>query len=186
MIFPSFKKSFISRSKDPNPKSFRAAKIFLSYSREPASKKTRRKKGKNADDFFSSLHPNQENNPCEEKINHFSGRTQGSTIQINSRTAFSGYFAIKDPAADVDDSGSVDEQDLSFCGKEFGQMIVDDVKPMVVVSNLSENAMINTGFVIGTATDDDMIAVVEVKLDDGDFRPASGTDWNRSPPSREM
>ncbi len=94
-------------------------------------------------------------------------------------TAFSGYFAVQDPAADVDDSGNVDEQDLFVCGKEFGQIITDDVKPMVFVSNLSEKAMINTGFVIGTATDDDMIAVVEVKLDDGDFRPASGTDsWS--------
>ncbi|UCD78615.1 MAG: FG-GAP repeat protein [Desulfobacterales bacterium] len=90
---------------------------------------------------------------------------------------FAGYFAVQDPAADVDDSGTVDDQDLSICSQEFGHIIVDDVKPVVLVANFRENSLIKTGFIIGSATDDDMVTLVEIKLDNGDFMPATGTDY---------
>jgi len=106
---------------------------------------------------------------------------QDDDVDGQDLSEFSGYFAVQDPAADLDDSGVVDDQDLSICAQEFGYR-VEDIKPLVKVANLRENSVVKTGFIIGSASisgsasDNYKIMIVEVKLDAGEFMPAEGTD----------
>ena len=86
---------------------------------------------------------------------------------------FSGYFAVQDPAADLNDSGGVDGQDLSICAQEFDQLSVEDIKPTVQVANLREKSVVKTDFIIGTANDNDKLISVEIKLDAGTALPSS-------------
>jgi hypothetical protein len=87
-------------------------------------------------------------------------------------SVFSVYFAVQHPAADLDDSGVVDDRDLIICSQEFGRLRIEDIKPTVQVTNLRDKAVAKTGFIIGTAGDNDNLIIVEVKLDDGQFASA--------------
>jgi len=100
---------------------------------------------------------------------------QDDDVDGQDLSRFADYFAVQDPAADLDDSGVVDDQDLKICSQEFGRLRVEDVNPTVLVSNLGENTVVKTGVVIGTASDNDKLIIVEVKLDDGKYLPAAGT-----------
>ena len=97
---------------------------------------------------------------------------------------FSGEDAVKDAAADMDGDGVVDNRDISVCSQEFGRLNVEGIKPTVMVTNLREKTVVKTGFIIGTASDNDKILVVEVKLDTGKFKPAIGTNsWTYQLPN---
>jgi len=96
---------------------------------------------------------------------------QDDDVDGQDLSEFADYFAVQDPAADLDDSGVVDDQDLSICSQEFGRLRVEDINPIVLVSNLRENTVVKTGVVIGTASDNDKLLIVEVKLDDGNICP---------------
>jgi hypothetical protein len=89
---------------------------------------------------------------------------------------FSGYFAVQHPNADLDENGVVDDRDLTICSQEFGRLRTEDIKPTVQVANLRDKAVVKTGFITGTASDNEKPIIVEVKLDDGKFAPADGTD----------
>jgi hypothetical protein len=51
----------------------------------------------------------------------------------------------------------------------------DTTNPTVTVSNLHNNGIIESGFIIGTANDDTAVASVEIKLDNGNYSVATGT-----------
>ncbi|WP_061250336.1 Ig-like domain-containing protein [Leptospira interrogans] len=60
----------------------------------------------------------------------------------------------------------------------------DVTPPVVTIQNLRNNSIVETGFVIGTATDAGTITSVEVSLDNGAFVPATGTNpWKFKLPS---
>jgi hypothetical protein len=100
---------------------------------------------------------------------------QDDDVDGQDLSRFAGYFAVQDPAADLDDSGVVDDRDLIICSQEFGRLRIEDIKPTVQVTNLRDKAVVKTGFIIGTAGDNDNLLIVEVKLDDGKYMPAAGT-----------
>jgi hypothetical protein len=98
--------------------------------------------------------------------------------------AFSVHYANRTPAADLDGNSVVDEQDLSICSQEFGYR-VEDIKPIALLTNMRNNSVVKTGFIIGSAvisgsaSDEHKIDLVEVRLDGGEFMPAVGTtNWS--------
>lgn len=55
----------------------------------------------------------------------------------------------------------------------------DNTVPTATIANLRNNGWVNTGLMIGAATDNTTLSVVEVDLDGGGFGPATGTTaWN--------
>jgi hypothetical protein len=88
---------------------------------------------------------------------------------------FALWYAEGDPAADVTDDGDVDEQDVARCSAEFGMIEGDTIKPTVLVTNLKDKSVVKTGFITGTAGDNEQVTGVEVKLDSGNFAAAVGT-----------
>ncbi|MGQ2825921.1 Ig-like domain-containing protein, partial [Leptospira kirschneri] len=60
----------------------------------------------------------------------------------------------------------------------------DVTPPTITIQNLRNNSIVESGFVIGTATDAGTIASVEISLDGGVFVPATGTNpWKFQLPS---
>ncbi|EMN49252.1 Ig-like protein [Leptospira interrogans str. L1207] len=60
----------------------------------------------------------------------------------------------------------------------------DVTPPVVTIQNLRNNSIVESGFVIGTATDAGTITSLEVSLDNGAFVPATGTNpWKFKLPS---
>jgi len=57
-------------------------------------------------------------------------------------------------------------------------IILDETVPAVIITNLHDYGVVESGFVIGTATDNYEISSIGVKLDDGSYADATGTtDW---------
>ena len=54
-------------------------------------------------------------------------------------------------------------------------LIEDGLKPVVSVTNLKNNALVQTGMIIGKAGDSEEVIRVDVMLDSGDYTPAVGT-----------
>jgi hypothetical protein len=92
---------------------------------------------------------------------------------------FAVWYAEGNLAADVTDDGFVDKQDVAHCSAEFGMIEGDTIKPIVLVTNLQDKSVVKTGFITGTAGDNEQVTGVEVKLDSGNlpsaFAPEMGS-----------
>jgi hypothetical protein len=88
---------------------------------------------------------------------------------------FAVWYAEANLAADVTDDGLVDEQDVARYSAEFGMIEGDTIKPTVLVTNVKDKSVVKTGFIAGTAGDNEQVSGVEVKLDSGNFGAAMGT-----------
>ncbi len=73
----------------------------------------------------------------------------------------------------VDNFNPGDDSVLDF-SNEYG--LIESTGPTVSIENIFENGVIKTGFIIGSADDNNTVALVEVKLDSGVYMEASGTD----------
>jgi hypothetical protein len=66
-------------------------------------------------------------------------------------------------------------------------LVEDAIMPTVSVTNLNDNAVVQTGIINGTASDNEEVIRVEIKLDSGGYTPAVGTtSWQYKLPTGEI
>ena len=76
-------------------------------------------------------------------------------------------FSATGTGTESSDSGGGDD--------DGGSTTSDTTNPTVTVKNILDGGNMETGFVVGTAADDVGLSSVEVSLDGGAYKPASGT-----------